>query len=615
MTFFKDWLVDSEEDDFLFENALNCIQRKYIINETSNFLIKLFKIIENEQPEEESEEPVDNVPAYLQGSEQAKPIWMSDEEEAGWVDDWWKDSRILIRGYSSPKLSEVLQDSNFQSRLNELYIYLKNSAFFLRAKEIQKFKNLLVDHGEFVKKLADKQNSGEKIAARDIAELNDKKQRILQLLKKLGYCSREKLNQNDKKYEFSEATKLCMQKCLGEKNEYDNFEFNENEFKQNKDEFMQMLEFVLMKRIDKIKGSLLRQTPPIDPDDFRSKVRNIIINKILSRTTLTGKLRSDKDWKSLSFDDSDKGFLGYILKTSGRNTIFKLKSEDNTQKGGRGKTKNFRSIIMKDLLDNNPETLNIYRYWHVSEFEKSQILSKITNKSGKVSKASKKRLEISSYFPQFIDKYDDLDISMIEDDQGLKEILKLFAKNFNASGNSNVVSLDSLSSSDDDSSNIDLVSTSGKVRTVPRSMAFIGDEDIIGGSKDSTDVGMTQVKQETNPVIAAVHRTLEKLINGPSQENFYSEKLNRQVSYNEILALILAVKYGIGYTISSTGDIRIDPSQNIKISRVQGEKSNEISKILEDKLGIKINPTSLRGKKWVGAAEDFMRQNLSDLET
>lgn len=618
MTFFKEWLVTAETNEILFENALNYIQKKYILEESERILLDLFNLIENE---DDDDEPFDDTPPWLAGSEDAKPVEETPEEEEGWSNDWWKDSRVLMSGYTSPSLSEINSDENFRNRLNELYSYMKNSAIFLRAKEIEKFKELIEDHVKYTNYLVSKQNNGEKILVRNIAELNDKKQRIIKTLKKLGYCSSEELDTKNKKHEFSPKIKKCIKSCLEEKNNYQNFSFDEREYEENKSEFLQMIEIILKKRVNKIKGSLLMQSPPVDPDEFKDFLRDLLINKVISRVTMTGKLRSEKEWKSLDVTQEDKGFLGFVLKTSGKQTMFKFRSFINTQKGGSGSGKQYRSRILSDIKDSNPEILDIYRYWLTTEAERNRIHSKIIKKlkSGKftVGKANKTRIEISSYLKQFIDNYEELDVSMVEDDEGLKEVLKLFARNFKTGSSQLVTSLDSMSN-DEDSSVLDLVTSTGKSAKVPKSMAFIGDEDIIGSSGDKKDLNVSRIpSQEKNPVIVAVHNAFEKLINDPpiqmKQEKHYSEKLQRQVSYNELLALIIAIKYGVGYTVSPVGEIKIDSSQGILISRSQGEKSQEISRIIKDKLGIEINPTSLRGKKWIGAAEEFMRRELSSL--
>jgi hypothetical protein len=251
----------------------------------------------------------------------------------------------------------------------------------------------------------------------------------------------------------------------------------------------------------------------------------------------------------------------------------------------------------------------------MSPAEQDSFRSRILNKSGEIKKSYRLRIEISSHLVSFIDKDETLDSSMINDDEGLKTALKLFASNFRGvSGN--IVSLDSLTSDDDNNSNLDLVTSSGDKAKVPRSMAFKGDEDIIGSSKDAKDLNVSKVGQETNPAVIAVHRAFEKLLNDPplamKQQKIHSEKLQRDVSYNELLALIVAIKYGIGYQISPSGDIRMDSTQGINIARSTGEKSQEISRIIEEKLGIKINPSSLRGQKWMGTAEQFMKAQLSN---
>ena len=237
MTFFKDWFVEAETNDLLVESALNYIEKKYIFNESAKILTDLFKLIENEEDED-----VENLSTNdwdRPGAEDAKPIedFSDEEDEEEWDDNWWKDSRILIPGYTSPRLSEIISDSRFTKRLNELYSDLKNYYSFQRSKEIEGFKKIIIDHEEYVQFLVNKQKNGEKILVRNIAELNDKKQKILSNLKKLGYCLSEQLDQEKSKYEFSDKTRKCIQKCLEEKNDFSG-SFDEKEISNKKDEFI-----------------------------------------------------------------------------------------------------------------------------------------------------------------------------------------------------------------------------------------------------------------------------------------------------------------------------------------------------------------------------------------
>lgn len=607
MTKFANWLENSEISEYLFESMAKEICVTNIFSEVAEFVFKLLN--ENEEDEDEDDEPVELDDPFAASDEDiekalSNPVEIdpsingqsSDSEES---EDWWRtalnktiDRDGIIMYPKIPNYSNLFNDDKFKKAFTDAFKSVRHHSIHLRSKRVQEFKDLNSGYVSLVKSIKERDGIP---TIKEKYKLNLLKQKIFDRLKKLGYCSKQEMEDG----KFTDKIKDCIKTALEESGNTVRGTFNTKEYKESLEQFWLMLEVAIRSRL---RGSFQRDLRDrgIDPDDYAEFLRELITNVVTSRVsmgTVRKGARVRKKWGEVDTSKSSGilQYVGEIFKKS-KSKFLSRKASEYGVSASRGEIQikhvtKTNSMIRKDIESKNSDVLNVYRYeyvdaqskYEIDSFINSQVSSSENRKEIKIQ--FERRKEVSKNLKK-VAEVTGVDISTINTESGLLELLNSFIQK--TSYKSRVVkSIDDPNLERANQRKIDAVGDTSKIG------GFEDPDGLTGGWRSDSDGDDSSEDDEQDqistrnlatssisPQVIAIRQALESLAATDSSKQ---PKYNN-LTMGQLRALTIALSMGFGwrFTPNSSGGGNLD---------IDTSSSSEIEKLNQDQIAQKIQQT------------------------